>query len=355
MNLFSVLYFAFSAVSPLLIMILIGVLAKKTGFLDAGSLKKINRFNFRFAFSAMMFENIYNMDSSLEMPWWLIIFIVIVLFLFTGVGAVIAVALTKDKRRQGVLVMSMYRSNYVVIGLALAEAIAGTKGRELATIFQFPTVFYYNFVSVLVLSFSVAAGNRAGQLTGSTQDNGEAKGRPSFRDIFLGTMRNPLIQGILAGIIALAVRHILPLNSNGQIVFSIKRDLPWLFTVIQYLSRMATPLALIVMGAQLELGDVRMFKKELAGGVIMRLILAPLIGFSLAFVAEHAGLITLSPAVIAMMTVTFGSPLSVSGAVMAQEMGSDEKLTGQIVVWSSVFSMLTLFLIIALFKGFGRL
>ena len=53
------------------------------------------------------------------------------------------------------------------------------------------------------------------------------------------------------------------------------------------------------------------------------------------------------PALIAL----FATPVAVSSAIMAGEMDNDEVLAGQLVVWSSLFSMLTMFVIIVIVKS----
>lgn len=60
---------------------------------------------------------------------------------------------------------------------------------------------------------------------------------------------------------------------------------------------------------------------------------------------------TAFPALIALS----GSPVAVSSAIMAQEMENDGVLAGQLVVWTSVMSIFTLFIIIAILRGLGVL
>jgi hypothetical protein len=57
----------------------------------------------------------------------------------------------------------------------------------------------------------------------------------------------------------------------------------------------------------------------------------------------------------AALIALFGTPLAVSSAIMVHEMGGDEKLAGQLVIWSSIFSIITLFTIIMIFRGIGAL
>ncbi|MBQ9347549.1 MAG: hypothetical protein IJT94_09470, partial [Oscillibacter sp.] len=84
--LFDVLVFSFNAVAPILLLILVGWCARRMGLVDVPSLKKINRMNFRFGFCALMFINLYSLESADEIPWPLVWFILFSLVLLTAAG-----------------------------------------------------------------------------------------------------------------------------------------------------------------------------------------------------------------------------------------------------------------------------
>ena len=54
------------------------------------------------------------------------------------------------------------------------------------------------------------------------------------------------------------------------------------------------------------------------------------------------------------MTVS-ASPVAVSSAVMVQELGGDDQLAGQLVVWTSVLSLFSIFAIVYLLRAAGLL
>ena len=49
----------------------------------------------------------------------------------------------------------------------------------------------------------------------------------------------------------------------------------------------------------------------------------------------------------------FATPVAVSSAVMAKEMGGDDDLAGQLVVWTSLFSTVTIFVYVTVLKMLG--
>ena len=118
---------------------------------------------------------------------------------------------------------------------------------------------------------------------------------------------------------------------------------------------MASPLILILLGARVNFSAVGDMKKELAVGVIQRLVLAPAAGFGMAFLAQGLGFFAVTPAVLSALVGMYGSPVASASAVMAEEMGGDAELARQYVVWTSAFSMITLFLWIFLLRAAGLL
>ena len=64
----------------------------------------------------------------------------------------------------------------------------------------------------------------------------------------------------------------------------------------------------------------------------------------------NALLLGFRDAPLAVLLTVFGAPIAVSSFTMAQQMGGDDKLAGQLVVFSSIFSIGTMFLLIFLLK-----
>lgn len=387
----SVFAYSFSAVMPIILLILIGVLARRTGYLDIDTLRKLNRFNFRYALFALMFVNIYEIESIHNIPVKTAAFVIAVLLILFLFGVFYSRFATNERFRRGVLIQSAFRSNYAVIGLPVAETLVGAPGLQLASFLQLPVVTFFNFMCVLTLSIfsdpeaeyryygegpladaSYSEG-RGGVIADPSHDEGGAGNmtdispaapagehntgmkRSRLAKILRGIITNPLIQGLMLGLIVLIIRNILPLREDGQIVFSLQRDLSWLYSAVKSLSRTATPIALIVLGGQLELKEIEGYRRELISGILVRLIAAPIISFSLVFLAVHLGWLTVTPVEIAVFVAIFGSPQAVSSIVMSTEMGGDGHLAGQIVIWSSIFGMFTLFAIIFILRLWGML
>lgn len=326
---FSVFAYAFNAVVPILLLVLLGYTLKRIGLFDQQWLATANKFNFHYCLCALMFCNVYSLDSLADIDWSLAFFIVVSLFVLTVLGFLFASLFARARNQKGVLIQVFFRSNFAVIGIPLAESLAIPGGVALLTAMQAPTVIFFNLMAVTVLSL---------------YSNGH---KASLKNTLSGIVHNPLIRGLVLGLIALILRTFIPRTANGDLVFSLSGTLPFLYTAISNVSKIATPLALIVLGGQFEFSDVRSVGRELTAGVIARLILAPMIGFSLAYAAGRLGLISISPVTMSVLIPLYGTPVAVSSSVMATEMHADDALAGQLVVWTTIFSLFTLFFIIA--------
>ena len=92
-------------------------------------------------------------------------------------------------------------------------------------------------------------------------------------------------------------------------------------------------------------------KKQIVIGTAWRLVLAPFFGLAPAvLLSKYTSVLSFGmmeyPALIAL----FATPVAVSSAIMAAEMENDETLAGQLVVWSSLFSILTMFITIVVIR-----
>ena len=239
----------------------------------------------------------------------------------------------------GVMIQNSFRSNFSIIGILLATALGGAEGGSIAASMQAPTIIYFNVVSVLCLIYF--------------SDQPQRRVSPGY--ILKSIATNPMILGQVVGLACLIARQWIPRDASGELLFSIQGSLPFLYSAVDSLASMATPLILVLMGGQVDFSAVGAMKKELIVGIVQRLILAPVIGFCLAFVAQDLGVFTLTPATVGTLVGVFGSPVASASAVMAEEMGGDGELARQYVVWTCALSMLTLLLWIVFLREFALL
>lgn len=322
--------FALNATSPIVIMLGLGYLLKSRRLINADFTRIGNNLVFRVFLPAMLFLNIYKIEGIGKINFG---------FIGYAVGAVIVIALlalpvivifTKENKKRGALYQGIFRSNYALVGVPLAEALFGQSGVAVASLLSAFAIPVFNVLAVIILSvFS---------------DNG--KGRASLKKIIVGIIKNPLIHAVLLGIIALTLREVL---ISADVSWRLS-DIAPLYKVLGYLSSVATPLALIILGAQFEFSAVRELRREIIFGVLARCFIVPLLGIGAAVLLFRN---SFGGASFAALAALFSTPVAVSSVPMAQEMKSDVRLAGQLVVWSTVFSTLTIFFSAVILRSLG--
>ena len=158
----------------------------------------------------------------------------------------------------------------------------------------------------------------------------------NVKKILLNIAKNPLIQAIFVGLLALLVREIFAVNSIDFRLSNVQA----IYKPLTQLSSLATPLALISLGAQFEFSAVSELKKEIIFGTVARSFAVPLLCIGLPLVFTPTAF---SGAHYAAFVAAFATPVAVSTVPMAQEMDGDIQLAGQLVVWSTLFSAFTVF------------
>ena len=310
--------FAISAVAPIIIMVAIGYLLKKIKLANADIAKALNRLVFRVFLPCMLFLNVYKMDSIGEIDLGYVAFALTVLLVIFALGIPCVMLVTKQGARRGVLLQAVFRSNYALIGIPLAQSLFGEEGLAIATLLSAAAIPAFNILAVISLS-----------VFGDEQ-------KVNVKKILLGIIQNPLILSVLAGIVALGIRA---LFIRAGISFRLA-DVKPVYTVLGYLSNLATPLALLVLGIQFEFSAVKEMKKEILFGTLARTVLAPALAIGIAFLFLRD---RFSGAHFAAFVAMFATPVAVSSVPMAQEMKGDTALAGQLVVWTTLASALSVF------------
>ena len=108
---------------------------------------------------------------------------------------------------------------------------------------------------------------------------------------------------------------------------------------------MATPLALIALGGSFTFTAVKGNIPILSWAVVLRLIVIPVAALGIGALIGFRG-----AQIVALLSM-FASPTAVSSYTMAQQMDGDSDLAAQIVVFTSAFSILTMFLLIFTLKS----
>lgn len=323
------LIFAFNSVSPIIFTVAVGYILKKISLMSPDFAKSANKLVFRVFLPAMLFLNVYGIDNLSLVNIGYVIYALASLLVIFSLAIPTVIILTKKKKCRGALLQGVFRSNYALIGIPLASSLFPGDGAAVATLLSAIMVPAFNILAVIGLSIF--------------NNDGE---KPNLKKVLGGIAKNPLILGIMAGLLALGIRSILV---SADISFRIS-NIPAIYNTLKYLSNIATPLALLVLGAQFEFSAIPSLKREIISGIILRSVIVPLLGIGVAYLAFRQ---SFTGAQFAALVAVFCTPVAVSSVPMAQEMGADAELAGQLVVFTTITSAFTVFVTSFLLKAAG--
>lgn len=319
--------FAINAILPIILMIAVGYFLKRIKLIDDDTAKKLNTLVFRVFLPIMLFLNVYKIQSFSDIDFTFVFYAIGITVLLFLVGIPIMHVLFKDNRQRSVMLQGIFRANYALVGIPLAESLFGAEGSIMASLLSAFIVPVFNILAVICLTI-YSAGDK----------------KPSLSKVLNGIIKNPLIQGIFCGLVALGIRAVFV---DIGIDFRLSQITP-VYKTLSNLSSVATPLSLLVLGARFELSAIPQLKKHIILGTVTRVVIVPLVGISIAVMMNR-----FSGAQFASFVACFCTPVAVSSVPMSQEMGADADLMGQLVVWTTVFSAFSIFIASYLLKVLG--
>lgn len=309
------LIYSLNAVMPVFLTIIAGYILKQINMLDDAFTVSANKFNFKITLPALLFLDLAMTDIRNDFDGYYVAFCAIVttvMFLAIWLGAKLFI---KDKSITGAFVQASYRSSVAILGVAFMQNIYGTSGA--APIMIIGCVPLYNIYAVTVLTIE---GNR------------NQSGKAAIKRTLINIMKNPIILAIIAGVAVSLADINLPSIVNKT---------------IKNFSVMASPLALVTIGAGFEgKKAIKKIKPTLAAALIKTVVL-PSIFIP---IAVHMGF--RGQELVALL-IMLGSPTTPSSYIMAKNMNNDGVLTSSVVVATTLISAFTLTLGIYIIKSCG--
>ena len=310
---------SFNVIAPVFFLMVLGyLLVNYTSLADRKLTKQANAIVFKIFLPCMLFYNVYQSDigaeiqSRIKLCIWaagglLILFVLLCL---------IVPKVVKQENQQGVVIQGIFRSNYVIFGVAVVQNMYGVKSTTTAAILSAILVPMYNFLAVVALSIF-----------------GE-KRETDWKKIVLDIVKNPLIISSVLGIIFSLLGIRLPTAVD---------------TTVQDLAKLSTPIAFMILGGDLDFSKVRGNLKVASVVLTIKLVILPLIMIPMIVMMGYRDADLLSG------LLAYQTPVAVSSYIMAQQAGADGQLAGQLVVFSSVLSIFTLFVTILILRTIGLL
>lgn len=303
-------WFSVNAVFPLFIIVFAGWLIKRLGLLSDSFFAESDRLVFKLALPALLFKDVATSGSGVKADANLILFCVIGITATVLISCIIVPFFIKDNPSRSSFIQGIYRSNFAILGIPLAESMFGSEGKAvIAMVIPFAITLFNSYAVVI---FSVFA-----------PEDKKLKSSVIIRKIILNIIKNPLIIAVV-----LAMPFLL-----------FKIELPYIADkCISYISSLSLPLALMSIGAGFTFTSMKTKLPKIITATLLKIVVVPAIFVAAALFLGFRG------AQLGIIFILFGGPCAVSGYIMAKNMGGDYELTGHISLLTTLFCIATMFL-----------
>ncbi len=307
--------YALNTLVPLLAVVALGVYLRRIGFLSPATTRDTNRLLYWVALPAMLFYE--TAGAQIQGDAVLRVFLTLCGAMLTAIvlGYALAWVLRVPRTALGAFVQGGYRSNLAYVGLPVillaltgADGAVATDQRALAVVAMGMLTPIYNLVAVVVL------------LTARPKDAHTQFGL-EMRKIVLAIATNPLVLSCVAGLLFALLPWQLP---------------PIVGRTLSTIGQMSTPLALLGIGASLTLTSVWQNLRLASVATLVKVGISPLAGY---FIAMALGL---TPVELRIILIFLAGPTAAASYVMAEQLGSDEKLAASIVILTTLLSVASL-------------
>lgn len=294
----------FGLVCPVFLIIALGYFLKRLGTINTNFIRLSTKIVFNVSLPALIFTEVSKVSLDEVFDIKMLVFVysgIIVSFIIIWL---ISIPLLKNGKDRGAFIQGSFRSNFAIIGLALISNIFGSDKLGKASLLLAFIVPLFNILSVIAL---MVPNRKEKQLNAAKT--------------LLEIIKNPLIIAVMLAIPFSYYRWNLP----GIVL-----------TTADYLAALSLPLALIGIGGFMNFEDIKKASFTAILSSTIKLVLIPLsacfIAYELDFPAGDIGIIF----------IFFGCPTAIVSFIMAEAMGSNGKLAGNIVLMTTLGSIITI-------------
>lgn len=310
--------FSLNATVPIFLVMVFGYFLQRIHLTNESFVNTLNKFNFKVTLPFLLFRDISEADfySVWDTKYVLFCFFTTLLCI---VGTwIITWALCRKRHAEliGEFVQASYRSSAAVLGIAFITNIYGSS--SMAPLMIIGTVPLYNVAAVVILSLS-------------NPENGKLD-RQSLLKSLRGIVTNPIIIGILLGLLSSACRISYPVIVSKT---------------VGYIATLASPLALIGLGAGFEGRKALKLVKPTMVATVLKLVIWPALFLPLAVFCGFT-----DEKLVALL-VMLGSSTTPSCYIMARNMGHEGTLTSSVVMTTTFLCSITLTIALFLLRSMG--
>lgn len=310
--------YSVNVILPVFIIVILGFILGRTKFLGEGFIDPAEKVVFKIALPVMLFLEVAGAEKLSGGDVRLITFCVVAVtaaFLLVSLGAFLFV----KKEYRGSFVQGASRSNFAVLGIPLAISMFGDAGGVAIALVMPFVIVMFNAYSVIILSLFANGGE-------------QVRIREILKKLFFNIVTNPLIIAVILALPVLYFDIELPVFANRS---------------LEYISAMTTPLSLICLGANFKLSAVKGRVGTALAATALKLVVLP------AATVTVAALLGFRNEALGTIFILFGAPSAVSSYIMARNMKNDSDLAAQILLFTTMLCLFTVFSGVFLLKTFA--
>ncbi len=313
MNIADNIIFAAGTVAPVFIIITAGYVSRRLKIINENFVDITSRFVFNVSLPVFIFLKLVDLDLSEAISASEVIYIYLATILSFFLLLLISSTLIKNGRDRASFLQGAFRGNFAIIGLAVVANLFGREALGDATVLLAFIIPLYNVLAVIALTIPLHKDKKINM-------------KATIMEILL----NPLVVSVIIGLPFSFFKIRLPgiLLESGN-----------------YISDLALPMALVGIGGSLNLKSIRKASKLAFFSSAVKLVILPAFLSAGAYVAGFRG------EELGIMFILFACPTAIVSFIMAETMGANSKLAGNIVLVSTMGSIFTLSAGIMVLRG----
>ena len=284
-------------------MLFLGIIFRRIGLIDGHFIEVASRLVYNVTLPALLFLSVMGSSHDISSSGTLVAFGIIGTLLFFIFLSLVTHRLFSHDSDNGVIIQGGFRGNVAVIALAYVSNAYGDDALAVAALYVAGLTLTYNVLSVITLS--------------PKTENSAVKALPT---VVKSLTKNPLIIAIILGIICSQLQLTMPKIANDA---------------GRYLANMTLPLALMCGGGSLDLRQLYRDKHSAWFSTGVKLIICPIVFTSLAIMMGFRGL------ELGIIFLTSSSPTAAASFVLAKAMNANGTLAANIIVLSTLLSIIT--------------
>lgn len=313
------LLYSVNTIVPIFLIVVLGWVLKNKNFLDSSFFAGADKFVFNIALPTMLFLDLVETEDITSFDFGFVGFCIAgVLSVFILLCIFVPIC-CRDNAKRGAAIQGIYRSNFAILGTSVVMNMFGESAAGAVATVLPVTVITFNVLAVIALSVFAPK-------------NKKMAFAELIKTIVLNIVKNPLIIALVIGLLFLLTGFELPAILDGS---------------LNYISDATLALALMSLGANIEPKHIKESFVPAIVSSVCKTVVVPLVIVTVAALVGFRGI------ELGVILILFSSPTAVSSYIMAKNMGSDYNLASQILLYTTVLSVVTMFIGIFIVKSLG--